>query len=210
MIHKKVIGIFGSSFDPIHIGHLRLVEKVQQVMNFDQIRMVLTGRPPHKSNSIISIEDRWHMLCLACKPIDYLVPESFEKDRAAVSYSIDTIGYLRERNTEASFCWIMGSDAYYGLPSWHRWKELFDQCNFVFVNRPTKEELIDDQMNEFCRKKMVRRIDTQINGQVLNLKLPMIDISSSEIRRIIKGQGRYVDFLPQTVADYISSNRLYG
>ena len=92
MIHKKVIGIFGSSFDPIHIGHLRLVEKVQQVMNFDEIRMVLTGRPPHKSNSTISIEDRWHMLCLACKPIDYLVPESFEKDRTEVSYSIDTIG----------------------------------------------------------------------------------------------------------------------
>ena len=87
---------------------------------------------------------------------------------------------------------------------------MFDQCNLVFVNRPTKEELIDDQMNEFCSKKMVRRIDTQINGQVLNLKLPMIDVSSSEIRRIIKGQGRYVEFLPQTVADYISSHRLYG
>ena len=78
MIHKKVIGIFGSSFDPIHIGHLRLVEKVQQVMNFDEIRMVLTGRPPHKRNSAISIEDRWRMLCLACNPIDYLVPESFD------------------------------------------------------------------------------------------------------------------------------------
>ena len=108
MIHKNVIGIFGSSCDPIHIGHLRLVEKVQQVMNFDEIRMVLTGRPPHKSNSTISIEDRWHMLCLACKPIDYLVPESFEKDRAEVSYSIDTIGYLRDRNTTASFCSSIG------------------------------------------------------------------------------------------------------
>ena len=78
------------------------------------------------------------------------------------------------------------------------------------ANRPTKEELIDDQINEFCSKKMVRRIDTQINGQVLNLKLPMIDISSSEIRRIIKEQGSYVEFLPQIVADYISSHRLYG
>ena len=210
MIHKKLIGIFGSGFDPIHIGHLRLVEKVQQVMNFDEIRMVLTGIPPHKPYSTISIEDRWHMLCLACKPIDYLVPESFEKDRAEVSYSIDTIGFLRERNTAASFCWIMGSDAYYGLPSWHRWRELFDLCNFVFVNRPIKEELIDDQMNDFCSNKMVRRIDTKINGQVLNLKLPMIDISSSEIRRIIKGQGRYVEFLPAPVADYINSHRLYG
>ena len=172
--------------------------------------MVLTGRPPHKPYSTISREDRWHMLCLACKYRGYLVPESFEMDRAQPSYSIDTIEFLIQRNRAASFCWIMGSDAYYGLPSWHRWRELFDLCNFVFVNRPTKEELIDDQMNEFCRKKMVRRIDTQINGQVLNLKLPMIDISSSEIRRIIKGQGRYVEFLPQTVADYISSNRLYG
>ncbi len=209
MINKKSIGVFGSSFDPIHLGHLRLVEKVQQVMKFDEIRMVLTGRPPHKPYSSISRDDRWHMLCLACNSRDYLVPESFEKDRAEPSYSIDTIEFLIERNLAASFCWIMGSDAYYGLPSWHRWRELFDLCNFVVVNRPMKEELIGDHMSEFFNRRMVKQIDAAKNGQILNLKLPMIEISSSEIRRLIKKQGRFFEFMPRSVADHIASRRLY-
>ena len=93
------------------------------------------------------------MLCLACKPIDYLVPESFEKDRAEVSYSIDTIGYLKNEIQRLVFVgsWevmlIMGCRVGIGG------KNCSILCNFVFVNRPTKEELIDDQMNEFCRKK---------------------------------------------------------
>ena len=209
MINKKSIGVFGSSFDPIHLGHLRLVEKVQQVMKFDEIRMVLTGRPPHKPYSSISRDDRWHMLCLACNSRDYLVPESFEKDRAEPSYSIDTIEFLIERNLAASFCWIMGSDAYYGLPSWHRWRELFDLCNFVVVNRPMKEELIGDNMSEFFNRRMVKQIDAAKNGQILNLRLPMIEISSSEIRRLIKKQGRFFEFVPRSVADHIASRRLY-
>ena len=209
MTNRKAIGVFGSSFDPIHLGHLRLVQKVQQVMKFDEIRMVLTGRPPHKPYSTISREDRWHMLCLACEFIDYLVPEDFEKDRTELSYSIDTIEYLVSRDSAASFCWIMGSDAYYGLSSWHRWTELFDLCNFVVVNRPIKDELIVDPMNEFLSRKMVKQIDTEKNGQILNLKLPMIEISSSEIRRLIKKQDRFIEFIPESVADHIASRGLY-
>tara|TARA_A100001011_G_scaffold118680_1_gene125201 strand:- start:126 stop:758 length:633 start_codon:yes stop_codon:yes gene_type:complete len=209
MTHRKAIGVFGSSFDPIHLGHLRLVQKVQQVMKFDEIRMVLTGRPPHKPYSTISREDRWLMLCLACESLDYLVPEDFEKDRTELSYSIDTIEYLVGRDRAASFCWIMGSDAYYGLSSWHRWTELFDLCNFVVVNRPMKEELIGDHMSEFFNRRMVKQIDAAKNGQILNLRLPMIEISSSEIRRLIKKQGRFFEFVPRSVADHIASRRLY-
>ena len=209
MTPRKAIGVFGSSFDPIHLGHLRLVQKVQQVMKFDEIRMVLTGRPPHKPYSTISREDRWLMLCLACESLDYLVPEDFEKDRTELSYSIDTIEYLVGRDSAASFCWIMGSDAYYGLSSWHRWTELFDLCNFVVVNRPMKEELIGDNMSEFFNRRMVKQIDAAKNGQILNLKLPMIEISSSEIRRLIKKQGRFFEFMPRSVADHIASRRLY-
>ena len=206
----KSIGVFGSSFDPIHLGHLRLVEKVQQVMKFDEIRMVLTGKPPHKPHSTISIEDRWHMLCLACKSRNYLIPEGFEKDRTQLSYAIDTIEFLLEQNNAASFCWIMGSDAYYGLPSWHRWKELFDLCNFVVVDRPNKEEWIGGQMNDFLSKNLVKRIDTKGNGQILSLQLPMIAVSSSEIRRCIKKQGRVSEFLPENIADYIDARELYS
>ena len=206
----KSIGVFGSNFDPIHLGHLWLLEKVQQVMKFDEIRMVLTGSPPHKPHSTIATEDRWHMLCLACKSTNYLIPESFEKNRTELSYAIDTMEFLTKKNEATSFCWIMGSDAYYGLATWHRWKDLFDLCNFVIVDRPQKEKWIGGQMDDFFRKRLVKRIDTQGKGQILSLQLPMIAVSSSEIRQCIKRRGCFSQYLPKNVADYIDVRELYS
>ena len=79
----------------------------------------------------------------------------------------DTVEYLVNRDSAASFCWIMRSDAYYGLPSWHRWTELFDLCNFVVVNRPIKEELIVDPRNEFLKRKMVTIFHLDITTKTL-------------------------------------------
>ena len=104
----------------------------------------------------------------------------------------------------------MGSDAYHGLSTWHRYKELFDLCNFIVVNRPNEEEWIGAKINDFFTKKLVKRIDTRANGQIFILQLPMIAVSSTEIRRCIQKQERVTEFLPESVADYIDARELYS
>ena len=203
------VGIFGSSFDPIHFGHLRVVESVQNAMAFDQIRMVLTSRPAHKVRSVVSDDDRWQMLCLACKNKEMLIPEDFEKNQTGISFSINTLHHLTQKLPGARLCWIMGSDAFFGLSSWHRWEELFDLCNFVVVDRPDWKEKPSEQFAHFYQKNLVGKIDYGRNGQIYHIAAPMIAVSSSEIRALIR-EGRPVnDFLPERVADYVLEKRLY-
>ena len=203
------VGIFGSSFDPIHLGHLRVVDSVQHWMEFDEIRMVLTARPAHKARSIISDEDRWEMLCLACQDKAHLVPEDFEKNQSEVSFSINTLKYFKQNLSGASLSWIMGSDAFWGLWSWYRWEEVFGLCNFVVVDRPKYRKKLSESFQNFYEENLVKKIDTRSNGQILRLELPMLSMSSSEIRNLIGQRLPVSEFLPRVVSDYILEKQLY-
>ena len=203
------IGIFGSSFDPIHFGHLRVVEKVQSAMAFDQIRMVLTSRPAHKAPSVVSDDHRWEMLCLACKNKEDLIPEDFEKNQSGISFSINTLHHLKQKFAGARLSWIMGADAFFGLSSWYRWEELFELCNFVIVDRPNSQEKPSKQFKRFYQEKLVGEIDYARNGQIYHLGAPMIGVSSTEIRQNISKGLSITEFLPECVANYVLENKLY-
>ena len=203
------VGVFGSSFDPIHFGHLRVVEKVQNAMSFDQIRMVLTSRPAHKASSVVSDDHRWEMLCLACRNQEDLIPEDFEKNQSGISFSINTLHHLKQKLSGARLSWIMGADAFFGLSSWYRWEELFELCNFVVVDRPDNKERPSKQFELFYQKKLVEKIDYTRNGQIYRVETPMIAVSSTKIRQNIRNGLPISEFLPECVANYVLENKLY-
>ena len=204
------IGIFGGSFDPIHLGHLRLVETIQNVVQLNEIKMLFSPRPSHKACSSISENHRWRMLCLACQGKEGLIPEPLEKKRPGVSFAIHTLEYFSEILDNVNLCWIIGSDAFSGLNSWYRWEELFQFCNFIVVERPGYKEMLNGGLLQVCRKKFVDEIDNRQNGQIYRVAAPMLNVSSTQIRARLKAGLAVDSLLPVAVTDYINQHQLYS
>ena len=200
----KRVAVMGGTFDPIHYGHLVTAEAVRQEFQIDQVLFIPTGRPPHKSDRVISDpENRYLMTLLATESNDDFYVSRLEIDRVGYTYTIDTIHALQEiygPDTEIFF--ITGADAFYQMFSWHNAEELLASCTFVAATRPgyNKEELM-------------RRILTTHEDNPLRkfhfLEVPALSISSSDIRARIQS-GRSIKYLvPESVENFIQKYHLY-
>jgi nicotinate-nucleotide adenylyltransferase len=144
---RKRIGILGGTFDPPHVGHLKLASHFAKLLHLDTLLFIPSGEPWQKGSSITSAEIRFQLIEAAgidlARAFLYLkIPtqigiDRIEIDRAGPSYAIDTVKTLRERfGAEASLIWLMGADSLNALPSWNSWKELIHYVNFAVASRP--------------------------------------------------------------------------
>ena len=122
----KPIGIFGGTFDPIHYGHLRTAFELLQTLDFEAVRFVPCGDPPHRGVTFASAALRLEMVRAATRDEPRFVVDDRELRREGPSYSIDTLMSLREEFPDRSLCLITGMDAFLGLPTWHRSDEILD------------------------------------------------------------------------------------
>jgi nicotinate-nucleotide adenylyltransferase len=147
---RKRIGILGGTFDPPHVGHLKLASHFAKLLHLDTLLFVPSGEPWQKGSGITSAEVRFQLTEAAgidlARAFLYLqIPtqigiDRIEIDRAGPSYAIDTVKALRERfGTEASLIWLMGADSLNALPSWNSWKDLLDYVHFAVASRPQYE-----------------------------------------------------------------------
>jgi nicotinate-nucleotide adenylyltransferase len=137
-----MIGILGGTFNPIHNGHLYLAERLQQTLGFEAIRFMPAAIPALKDMPNVSAEQRADMVKLAIVDHPTFEIDTHELERAGPSYTIDSLVSLRkELGDKVSICWLIGSDAFAKLNTWHRWNELLDHCHFVVVKRPHTEEI---------------------------------------------------------------------
>ena len=199
------IGIFGGTFDPIHIGHLIIAEHACEELCLDKLIIIPAAIPPHKQN--VKITDgrrRLAMARLAAKGNRKLVVSDIELKKPGVSYSIDTLEMIKQKmGKSASYYLVIGSDM---VPDLHTWKNigrLTEMCRFVVAVRPG---LLEEELKKIklCLPKAVRK--RALSNILLN---PLVDISSTEIRqRIAKGRSiRYL--VPQKVEKYIIRHSLY-
>ena len=189
---KVAVGILGGTFDPIHRGHLEAAASVAEQLDLSTILLVPTGDPWQKT-AHASREDRLAMTSLAATEADVFGVSRVDIDRPGPTYTLDTLRDLREQYSEAELFFIVGADALAGLPSWRSPELLAAMATFVGVTRPGE-----------------RFIDPDIAGlQVVRVDVPAVDVSSTQIRSRI-AEGEPIDGLvPESVADYISSHRLY-
>ena len=181
----KRLGIFGGTFDPIHMGHLLVAEMARQECDLDKVLFIPAANPPHKSDKHVS-------------PPNYRL----ELRRQGKSYTIDTLKDLRKiYSEECEFWMIVGGDSFRELDTWRNAKELIKLCNFAVYMRPHVS--IDT-----C-KIQAEKIHGQANSRVLFVEAPMIDISSTDIRdRVAQGKSiRYM--VPDAVRKYIIEKRLF-
>lgn len=199
----KRLGIFGGTFDPIHMGHLLVAEMARQECDLDKVLFIPAANPPHKSDKHVSPPNyRFEMTELAIKSNPYFQISDIELKRQGKSYTIDTLKYLRKiYSEECEFWMIVGGDSFRELDTWRNAKELIKLCNFAVYMRPHVS--IDT-----C-KIQAEKIHGQANSRVLFVEAPMIDISSTDIRdRVAQGKSiRYM--VPDAVRKYIIEKRLF-
>ena len=205
-----MICLFGGTFDPVHNGHLHAAEAVCTALAVDQVRLVLSARPSHKERTGASLADRWAMLQLACADRPHLIPDDRETHRARPSFTVETLEALRAEYPDESLCWVIGSDAYALLDSWHRWAEVLKLANLVVLRRPGGFPPMSDRMRVYTDEHQVETLDGCHEGGIFMLDHAMQEVSAAGIRSDI-ASGRDVGHLiPAAVANYIREHHLYG
>ncbi len=196
------IGVFGGSFNPIHMGHLVIAEEARQVFRLSHVIFIPTGDTPGKIlRGDITKQNRYDMVKLAISGNDRFRVSDIEIKREGPSYTVDTIHELKKiypAGTE--FYFIAGTDAIADLPTWKYNDELLASCDFICTSRAGSEERVKSAMRYFG----------EIGEKKIHfLRTPELEISSTALRRLLR-EARSVRYLiPDAVIEYIRAHHLY-
>lgn len=194
----KKIGIMGGTFDPVHIAHLILAENVCDICGLDKVIFIPSGNPPHKDPAHASASDRYEMVRLAVSENPHFDVLPVERDRKGPSYSILTIRELHFMYPDDRLYFLIGSDELAILNSWYMIDEIISMCGFIAVGRPGNMD--DDKSLMYMKEK---------GTDVHMINMPLIEISSTDIRQRIH-EGRSIRYMvPDAVLDYIGRKCLY-
>jgi nicotinate-nucleotide adenylyltransferase len=196
------VGVFGGTFDPIHFGHLTAAQAMRAALDFAKIFFVPAGQPWLKTGLPISAaRHRLDMLRLAVSDERYFEISTVEVDRTGPSYAVDTIDILqRELGSEAKLSFLLGSDALLDLPRWKDPSRLIQICQLVAFSRPGFAVPSLDGLEAAI---------AGISRHITFVEVPQIDISASEIRRLVALGASIGHLVPQVVEMYIIKNGLY-
>lgn len=184
------LGIFGGTFNPIHLGHLLLAETAREALALDRVVFIPAHQPPHKrAEQLLPGQARLTMVQLALQHHPNFVASDVELQRSGPSYSIDTVRILHEQLPQAKLFLLVGEDML--AVRWAQWSEVKRLCTVAVAHRPGS--------------KKARR-----EAGLKWLSMPLLEISSSDIRARVKA-GRSIRYLvPHAVERYIAEHRLYG
>ncbi len=201
-------GLYGGTFDPIHLGHCFAAERVRQAFHMKAVRMVLSANPPHKEAKSENICHRWEMLELACEGYPNLVPDDSEI-RWGSSYTIDTLKSFNEAHDASNFFWILGQDSFVTLPEWKDWRQILHHCSLIVVDRSIDSELVAKHKERLLKESRAIKLARGNIGTVCMFDLEMLEISSSNIRKRLREGKSTEGLLDSNVARYIDDHELY-
>ena len=195
------VGIFGGTFDPIHIAHLILVEEARYCLQLDQVLLVPAGDPPHKQGREVSpVEDRVRMCELAAAEADYLAVSRVDADRPGPHYSADMVELLQQRlGAGVQFFFLIGLDSLRDLPTWHEPARLMQSCMLVALSRHDVD--IDWAALE--------RALPGIRERVILLDMPELEISGSLLRQRVRSGAPIRFQTTKAVEEYVYRRGLY-
>jgi nicotinate-nucleotide adenylyltransferase len=211
------VGILGGSFNPVHIGHLRVAEEVREGLTLDRILFVPASLPPHKvGRNLAAPEHRLAMVRLAVRGNRYFTASDLELARPGRSYSVDTLRSLQQAHPSWELFFILGVDAFAEIDTWKEYETLFHLADFVVVSRPgfPAENLLAI-LPVAAREHFWYAADRSTlhhrSGHRVRLRtVTALDISATAIReRVARGESiRYL--VPDAVERYIRTHNLYA
>jgi nicotinate-nucleotide adenylyltransferase len=204
--------MLGGTFDPVHIGHLRSALELRERLGFDELRLVPCHRPPHRPQPGASAEQRLRMLELALAGETQLCADARELRRAGPSYTFDTLTELRaELGEHCALSLVMGADAFAGLDSWHRWRELSQLAHIVVVARPDCALPATGAVAELLHGLRAEpdALRQSTCGRIVPVALTPLPVSATAIREQVSAGRSPRYLLPDTVWSYIREHALY-
>lgn len=195
-------GIMGGTFNPVHIAHISMAEAAYRQAKLDKVLFMPSRKPPHKQDiNIISEKHREAMVKLAISGIPYFEYSDFEFKREGITYSAQTLELLCRQNPDDSYFFIMGGDSFFQVESWYMPGKIMEKAVILAVSRDGSDK---DDMEIYAEK-----LKDKYNAEIIFVEMPHMDISSSNIRKIISSGGNASMYLPDKVWEYIKSNRCY-
>ncbi len=205
------IGVFGGTFDPVHIGHLRLALEAYEILNLSAVRIMPLNKPNHREAPIVNAAMRFEMIRSVVDD-DRLIADDRELRRGGISYTIESLEGLHAEFPDYPLCLLIGADAFHGLCGWHRWQELLQYCHLVIVARPDSDKALDPRLQRLLDSVGVTDPDILRNepcGRIYFQPIPLLPISSTDIRERI-ANGRDISYLvPPSVQRLIEQHQLY-
>lgn len=196
-------GILGGTFNPIHYGHLLMAERAKEALNIGKVVFMPSGYPPHKDlKEVVSAENRMKMVEMAIQSNKSFLSSTIELDREGKSYTVDTLRELKaEYGQDTELYFIIGADVLIDLPNWRSIRDVVKLCKFAAMQRPGFKR------DEFYEQK--RLLEEEYAAEIEVVEMPMIDISSTDIRNRLADALSIKYMLPDSVIEYIEKEGLY-
>jgi len=208
MKQMKFIGINGGTFDPVHYGHLRPALEVMQNLNLEQVRFVPCYQPVHKDTPNVSAQQRSAMIQLSIAKQSKFALDTIEMDKGGPSYMVDTLSILKKQFNDYGLVLMMGTDAFAKFHSWHNWQTILELANVLIMHRPGEPVAQTGLSGKIYKQYQVTTF-TQTQGQIRDMDVTQLDISSTLVRNHLLA-GQSVEYLlPPCVMEYINKNGLY-
>ena len=211
--YMKPIGIFGGTFDPVHIGHLRTACELLNYLDLAQIHFVPCRLPPHQKSPYASPDVRLAMLRAALKDSDGFITDDREFLREGVSYTVETLGSFRDEFPDRSLCLMIGMDAFFEFDTWHRWQDILKLAHLVVACRPgtaVAETAASGELLARHGAKDPSDLQQEKSGRIFVHAVTQLEVSSSAIREIIGGGGTAQFLVPEVVAEIIEASGCYS
>jgi nicotinate-nucleotide adenylyltransferase len=212
----NVIGILGGTFDPVHLGHVALAEAALAALPLAEVLWLASGSPGHRTPPAASARDRLQMLRLATTGnARYRIDES-ELERSEPTYTVHTLTRMRAQIGGAQpLVLLLGSDSFLSLPTWLRWRELFELAHIAVATRPghipvdggPSPELSDEIVRRSARPE---QLAASAAGRIARFPMPPMDISASAVRAGLAAGADMRNLLPAAVLAYIQLRHLYS
>ncbi|MEC7921901.1 MAG: nicotinate-nucleotide adenylyltransferase [Planctomycetota bacterium] len=200
------IGIFGGTFNPVHLGHLAVCEAVHSGHELDSVLLLPSGSPPHKQghSQLAAAHHRLEMVRIAAEGIEFLEPCAVEIERSGPSYMVDTLEILQERHQGDELFLVVGGDTVGELPTWYCWQRLFALARVVSVNRPGFDPGFEAESFPGISEEALQQCRAD------RIEMEEVDISSTRVRELAAAGGDFSSWVPPAVVDYIAAHSLFS
>jgi nicotinate-nucleotide adenylyltransferase len=208
-----VLGLFGGTFDPVHIGHLRTAYELRLGLGIDRIHFIPAAVPPHRVQPVASAGLRVQMLEAALASETDSIVDCRELDRAGPSYTVDTAASLRAEFPDHALCLLLGMDAFLGLPEWRDWERLLSLVNIVVARRPGAQLPDSGSLGGLLAANRVgtdSAVCWETAGQIIVRDVTQLEVSATDLRASIRAGIAPKYLVPDAAWNIIATSGCYA
>ena len=211
----SLIGILGGTFDPVHLGHVALAEAALEELPLGEVLLLPSGSPGHRAPAVAGAGQRLAMLRLATAGDPRFRIDDTELATSQPTYTVHTLTRLRAQlGTGQPLALLLGADSFLSLPTWLRWRELFDLAHIAIANRPGHRAGGSEAPAELAAQIAGRcgrreQLGESAAGKIVRFDMPQLDISASAVRSELAAGQSTRHLLPAAVLTYIETHHLY-